>query len=249
MTTLLAMASTLAVAMENARLYQAEHAARQQLRDLTAYLQTAREEERTRIAREIHDELGQTLTALKFDLSWLTKRLPRDNPDLAERAAVMSGLIDETIHTVRRVATELRPGLLDDLGLAAALEWQAQEFAERTGIACELRLGDEDVAIERNLATAVFRIFQETLTNIARHAAASKVQVEMERTAGELLLVVQDDGLGIAEEQAADHKSLGLMGMRERARALGGEVAFYGTPGEGTTVILRMPLVKKEAVQ
>jgi signal transduction histidine kinase/DNA-binding response OmpR family regulator len=240
-TTLLAIASTLAVALENARLYQAEHAAREQLRDLTAYLQTAREQERAHIAREIHDELGQTLTALKFDLSWLTKRLPEDRPDLEKKAQVMSGLIDETIHTVRRVATELRPGLLDDLGLAAAIEWQAQEFAARTDIDCELQLDDASAAIDRDLTTAVFRIFQETLTNIARHAEATQVRVTLADGPGELVLTVQDNGKGITEDQASDSKSLGLIGMRERARAWGGDITFEGVPDQGTTVTVRIP--------
>ena len=240
-TTLLAIASTLAVALENARLYQAEHAAREQLRDLTAYLQTAREEERTHIAREIHDELGQTLTALKFDLSWLTKRLPEDRADLENKAQVMSGLIDETIHTVRRVATELRPGLLDDLGLAAAIEWQAQEFAARTDIGCELQLDDESISPDRDLTTAVFRIFQETLTNIARHAEATQVRVTLADRPDALVLTVQDNGKGITEDQVSDSKSLGLIGMRERARAWGGDITFEGIPDRGTTVTVRVP--------
>ena len=240
-TTLLSIASTLAVALENARLYQAEHAAREQLRDLTTYLQTAREEERTRIAREIHDELGQTLTALKFDLSWLAKRLPEGQPELEKRAQVMSGLIDETIHTVRRVATELRPGLLDDLGLAAAIEWQAQEFAARTDIDCALQLDDVSASLDRDLATAVFRIFQETLTNIARHAEATEVRVTLTDDPGELSLTVQDNGKGIAEDQPSDSKSLGLIGMRERARAWGGDITFEGVSDRGTTVIVRIP--------
>ncbi|MFL7794332.1 MAG: GAF domain-containing protein [Anaerolineae bacterium] len=246
MTTLLSIASTLAVALENARLYQAERTAREQLRDLTAYLQTAREEERTHIAREIHDELGQTLTALKFDLSWLIKRLPEDQPDLEKRAQVMSGLIDDTIHTVRRVATELRPGLLDDLGLAAAIEWQAQEFTARTDIDCDLQLDDASTSLDRDLATAVFRIFQETLTNIARHAEATEVRVTLADGPGELTLTVQDNGKGITESQVSDSKSLGLIGMRERARAWGGDITFEGVPNRGTTVTVRIPRTTKK---
>ncbi len=229
------------VAIENARLYEAEHAARQQLRDLAGYLQNAREEERTQIAREIHDEFGQTLTALKMDLSWLTKRLPADAPSLAKKASAMSDLIDSAIQTVRRVATELRPGLLDDLGLAATMEWQAQEFAERNGISCDLYLSDEDIVLDRDLATAIFRIVQETLTNVARHAQATEVQVELEARPDELALVIRDNGQGITEGEASDPRSLGLMGMRERARSWGGDVTFEGVPGQGTTVTVRMP--------
>jgi len=236
----------IAVAIENAQLHKAERAAHEQLRDLTRYLQTARETERAHIAREIHDEFGQALTALKMDLAWLTKRLSADGPRLAEKASSMSDLIDTTIQTVRRVATELRPGVLDDLGLAAAIEWQAQDLADRTGIDCELCLSDEDIVLDRDLATAIFRIFQETLTNIARHAEATRVCIELEDRASELVLIVRDNGKGIVESQLFDSKSLGLIGMQERARAWGGEVTFQGVPGQGTTVTLRIPRTNVE---
>jgi PAS domain S-box-containing protein len=236
-----ALADQAAITIENARLYEAEHAARQQLSDLTSYLQKAREEERAYIAREIHDEFGQALTALKMDLSWLAKRLPADEPSLTEKANAMSDLIDDTIQMVRHVATELRPGLLDDLGLAAAIEWQTQEFAERTEIDCELYVSDEEIALDRDLATAVFRIFQETLTNVARHAQATEVYVELEVSSDELMLVVHDNGRGIAEGQVAGPGSLGLMGMQERARSWGGDITFEGVPGQGTTVTVRVP--------
>jgi signal transduction histidine kinase len=239
-----AFASQAAIAVENAQLYEAERAARQQLRDLASYLQTAREEERARIAREIHDEFGQVLTALKIDLSWLSKRLPTDKLSLAQKASAMSDLIDSTIQTVRHVVTELRPGLLDDLGLAAAIEWQAQEFAERTGMDCELHLGDQDIALDRDLATAIFRIFQETLTNVVRHAEATKVGVRLEDRPEEVALIVWDNGKGVTPSELSDPKSMGLVGMRERARTLGGQVVFEGIPGQGTTVTLRMPRAK-----
>jgi signal transduction histidine kinase len=236
-----AFANQAAIAVENARLYEAERAGRMQLRDLTSHLQTAREEERTRVAREIHDELGQVLTALKIDLSWLAKRLPTDSPGLAQKARAMSALIDATIETVRRVVTELRPGLLDDLGLAAAMEWQAQEFTERTGIDCELHLGDKDIVLDRDLATALFRIFQETLTNVARHAEATQIGVRLEDKPEELVLVVWDNGRGITQSEVSDPRSLGLMGMRERALAWGGEVTVEGSPGQGTSVTVCIP--------
>jgi signal transduction histidine kinase len=176
-----------------------------------------------------------------MDMSWLSKRLPTGQPHLAEKASAMSDLIDSTIQTVRRVATELRPGLLDELGLAATIEWQAQEFAERTGIDCELYLSAEEIILDRDLATAIFRIFQETLTNVARHAEATEVCVKLEDRPGELVLVVRDNGRGITESQVSHPRSLGLMGMRERARSWGGEVAFQGAPGQGTTVTVRIP--------
>lgn len=235
------LADQIAVAMENARLYDIERDARGQLRQLTSYLQDAREKERKRIARRIHDELGQALTALRFDLYQLAKRLPEDDPGLRERADAMEALIDDTIHTVRRVSRELRPGLLDDLGLAAAIEWQAEEFAQRTGIKCTLHLSEDDATIEPNVATAVFRIFQETLTNVARHASASEVCVELEVGPRELTLMVRDDGRGITQRESSSPQALGLLGIRERAWALGGEATFEGIRGQGTTVTVRVP--------
>jgi PAS domain S-box-containing protein len=234
-------ANQAAIAFENARLYEAEHAARERLRDLAGYLQDAREEERKRIAREVHDELGQALTALKFDVAQLQKWLPGDEPGLRERADAMAALIDASMRTVRRVSTELRPGLLDDLGLAAAIEWQVGEFAERTGIRCDLHLGEEDVRLESEVATALFRVLQETLTNVARHAGASEVRVELVIDPREVVLRVRDDGRGISESEASSHQALGLLGVRERARSLGGGVRFDGVRGQGTTVTVRIP--------
>ncbi len=235
------LANQIATAIQNARLYEAERAARERLRNLTGYLETAREEERTHIAREIHDDLGQALTALRMDVAWLTKQLPADKPRLVEKASAMSGLIDSTLQTVRRIATDLRPGMLDHLGLVAAIEWQAQELAERARFDCELLLGDEDVVLDPDLATAIFRIFQETLTNIARHAEATKVCVKLEEGPDEVVLIVRDNGRGITKSQAFGSKSLGLIGMQERARSWGGDVTFQAVPGQGTTVIMRIP--------
>ena len=155
-------------------------------------------------------------------------------------------MIDTTIQMVRRVATELRPGLLDDLGLVAAIEWQAGEFSERTGISCELILGDEILGLDTGMTTVVFRILQETLTNVARHAGASLAWITLEERPEELILTVSDNGRGITPRQIADPGSLGLIGMRERARSSGGDVRFQGIPGEGTRVILRVPKVYKE---
>ncbi len=241
-----AFASHTAAAIENARLFEAERTTREQLRDLTNYLQKAREEERAHISREIHDEFGQALTALKMDLSWLIRRLPADEPSLAGKANTMSDLIDDTMRKVRHVATELRPGLLDDLGLAAAIEWQTQEFAERTEIDCELYVSQAEITLDRDLATAIFRILQETLTNVARHAEATEVRVELQVGPDELALVIRDNGRGITESHASDPASLGLIGMRERARSWGGDVTFEGVPGQGTTVTVRMPRLNPE---
>ncbi|HQI83452.1 MAG TPA: sensor histidine kinase [Anaerolineae bacterium] len=213
---------------------------REQLRSLTEYLQTAREQERATIAREIHDEFGQALTALKMDIAWLKRHLdaPAQWPDKIE---TILGLVDDTIRTVRRIATQLRPGLLDDLGLAAAIEWQTQDFARRTGLAHTLNLGDHDLDLDPDLATALFRIVQESLTNVARHAEATYVEVVLDDQPALLTLLVHDDGKGIAPEDMSDAHSLGLMGMRERARVWGGEVTITGAPERGTTVTVRIP--------
>ena len=216
---------------------------REQLRALAAHLQSVREDERTRIAREIHDELGQVLTGLRIDLAWVASRLlPGDETPLPDRVKAMLGLVDTTIRLVRRIATDLRPGVLDDLGLVAAVEWQAQEFQNRTGITCEFSANQPDLALPPEVGTAVFRICQETLTNVARHAHATRVELRLEAEAGALLLTVADNGRGITEQELVNQTSLGLLGMRERALLLGGQVTIAGRPGEGTTVMVRVPL-------
>jgi PAS domain S-box-containing protein len=214
----------------------------ERLRALAGHLQVAREEERTRVAREIHDELGQSMTGLKMDLSWLRKKLPKDQEALKEKTDSMLGLMDQTIQSVRRISTELRPGVLDDLGLAAAIEWQIHEFQSRTGIKCQLAARLEDIHLDRLRSTALFRIFQETLTNIARHAHASRVRIKLAQTNGDVTLEVQDNGNGIPKTKLADPRSLGILGMRERALLLGGEVMINSARGKGTTVTARVPV-------
>lgn len=213
-----------------------------EVRALAAHLQSVREEESIRIARAIHDELGQALTGLKMDLSWFASRLSKDQKPLLEKTKSMSTLIDTTIQGVREIATELRPGVLDDLGLAAAIEWQAREFQTRTGIRCEVTLPAEDIPLDPARSTAVFRIFQETLTNVARHANATGVNASLKEEAGNLILEARDDGRGISTSEISTPKSLGLLGMRERALLFGGEVEIRGAPGVGTTVTVRIPL-------
>jgi len=236
------LADQIATAIHNAQLYEAERAARRRLRSLAGYLEDARERERTFIAREIHDEFGQALTALKMDLAWLAKRLPPEQDSLRAKVGSMSELIDASIQMVRRIATDLRPGVLDHLGLVASIEWQAQEFAKRADFECQLDLSDRELTLDADLLTAVFRIFQETLTNVARHAEATLVRVALREEDDELVLIVQDNGKGITESQITRPKSLGLIGMQERARSWGGRVLFHATPGQGTTVTLRVPL-------
>lgn len=218
---------------------------REQLRNLSAHLQSAIEKERMNIAREIHDELGQALTALKMDLFWLENRFPKDQKLLLEKTKSMSRLVDETIKSVQRISTELRPGLLDDLGLAAAIEWQAEEFQKRTGIKCEVTLDPEDIILGQDISITIFRIFQETLTNVARHANATMVKVSLNEKAEKIVLEVRDNGKGITEKQISNPKSFGLIGIRERVHIIGGEFKIIGIQDEGTTVTVSIPLGRK----
>jgi len=214
---------------------------RRLLRQLAARLEDVREQDRKIIAREIHDELGQALTALRMDLSWIAGRLPARPARLAEKAAAMVGVVDQTIDAVRRIATQLRPPILDDLGLVAAIEWQAGETAARTGIRCALDLPAE-VRLDDHRATTVFRIFQEALTNVVRHAGADSVRVTLRTSPEELVLEVEDDGRGITATQLSDQGALGLLGMRERAQAAGGLLEVLAGSTQGTTVALRLPV-------
>jgi PAS domain S-box-containing protein len=214
----------------------------EQLRNLTTYLQKIGEVERTNIAREIHDELGLGLTVLKMDLSWLRKRLPENEMPLREKADTMTQLIDKTIQTVKKISTELRPGLLYDLGLAAAIEWQAEEFQKRTGIQCKVTIDPVDITFDRDRNTAIYRIFQEALTNVARHAQATEVNVSLRQRDGQLELNVRDNGRGITEKELANTKSFGLIGIRERVKIFGGGHTMKGVPGKGTTVAVKIPL-------
>ena len=229
---------------ERMRAEEELQSSREELRNLTVYLESVREQERTNIAREIHDELAQALTALKMDLSWLDNRLPRDQIPLAEKMHSMRELIDTIIQTVKRISAELRPGILDDLGLVAAIEWQAAEFQDRTGMSCRVSVNPVDLTIDKDRSTAIFRIFQETLTNIARHARATRIIVSIKKKYGALTLRVTDNGAGITEDQINDSKSFGLIGMRERIHPLGGQVRIKGTPGAGTTVEVQVPIRK-----
>lgn len=214
-----------------------------QLRALSTRLQTTREEERIKIARELHDQIGQAFTALKMDVTWLAKRIPTDQAEVQQRVRSALALVGDGVQWVRKTCTELRPGVLDDLGLAAAIEWQAKEFSARTGIRIDVAVPAENMALDDAQSTAIFRIFQEALTNIARHASARSVTTSLLQDDGQVKLVVQDDGKGIRE---ADMKqSLGVLGMRERAQACGGLVQIVGKPGQGTQVLVSIPFRKK----
>jgi len=216
-------------------------ASSEQLRALASRLQKVREEERTTIAREVHDELGQALTGLRLDVSWMRHRLPRNHEALAQCTSIIQQ-IDGSLAAVRRIATALRPSILDQLGLAAALEWQGQEFGTRTGTAVEMDVTTDGSSIADDIGSSVFRILQESLTNVTRYASATRVSIHMHHSAQELTLTVADNGVGFAPEQLDGTGSLGLLGMRERALACGGELGIISAPGEGTVVSLRVPL-------
>lgn len=226
---------------ERKRAEEAIRKSEEHLRSLTAYIQKVTEIERTNIAREIHDELGQALTVLKIDLSWLRKRLPQDLAAVVQKIDEMSKIIDKTIISVKKISTDLRPGLLDDLGLSAAIEWQAEEFEKRTGIRCSVTIHPEEITFDKDRNTALFRILQETLTNIARHAEATEANINLRLEDGLIELQVKDNGRGIREEEQIGPQSFGLMGMRERAIMFGGNAVIQGTPDGGTIVTVKIP--------
>ncbi len=221
----------------------------EQSRALSARLETVREEERTHIAREIHDNLGQMMTGLKMDFSWLEKRMARLKDEklqseIKPKFVEVAKLLEDAIQTVRNIASDLRPGVLDTLGLRAAIDWQVREFKLKTEIKCSLKLCHEPKDLSQDHATALFRILQEILTNITRHANATQVNIEMTKTSNDIRLVVSDDGIGISEEQIRNPKSLGLLGMRERAMIYGGSVTVTSQANGGTSVNVRIPIKK-----
>jgi signal transduction histidine kinase len=215
-------------------------------RNLSSHLQLVREEERTRMARKIHDDMGQALTALKIDLSWLNNKLAEERPPLREKIKSMLALIDETIQTVRKVSEDLRPGILDDFGLSAAIEWQAEEFQKRTGITCKTFFEPKEFDLNKTKSTALFRIVQEALTNIIRHAHATEVAITLRRKNEQVELEVRDNGLGITETAIANPRSFGLIGIRERAHSLEGEVDIVGARNAGTRLTVKMSISQRE---
>lgn len=218
----------------------------EQLRNLAAHLQTVREEERMLVAREIHDELGQALTALKMDLSLLEKRMPEDKSSLLKKIESMTKLVDTTIQTVKRISSELRPGLLDDLGLFAAIDWLGKEFQDRTGIKCVISLDSEETLLSQDRSIAIFRILQEALTNVARHAKATQVRIRVKQKENHLMLHVKDNGKGILEEQILNPKSYGLIGIKERVHSMGGTISIEGVSNKGTKMSVSIPFSREE---
>jgi len=221
---------------------------RARLAELTEHIEQVKEQERTRIAREIHDDLGGNLTAIKMALSMMAARLPDDQPQLLDKANYLDDLVDRTIEAVHRISLDLRPRMLD-LGIVAALEWQAREFEKQMGIACVFRGPGEDIVLDDDHTAALFRIFQEALTNIAKHAGATRVVVSLRREQDHLSLTISDNGRGIAPADRLKPQSFGLRGMSERAKALGGTLALSAAPGGGTMVAIEIRLASATAEQ
>ncbi len=218
----------------------------EQLRKLSAYLESTREEERIRIARELHDELGQSLSMLRVELDSLEHQVPAElGKTLIERTQSMSDMVGATIQKTREICQKLRPSVLDDLGFAAALDWQIEEFEKRTGIKCSLSIKSEDFALEQDSANALFRVFQEALTNVLRHSKATEVTSILEERNGKLWLKIKDNGSGMMKKEISGSKSLGLLGMRERIHFLNGNLKIYSKPGKGTSITINIPIKRQ----
>lgn len=223
-------------------LQKAEAESREQLRRLAAHIESVREDERKRVSLEVHDVLGQALTGLKLDLAWVISRLGNGDDSVLRRAKAMSRLIDSTVQTVRKITTDLRPGILDQLGLFAAIEWQAQQFEAKTGVRCRCSIRCPERKFDGASSTALFRIFQEILANVTTRAKATEVEVIVRYLNDSLVLEVRDNGRRINARRTSHVSSLGILGIRERAYMLGGDVAIGGRTNKGTTVLVRLPL-------
>lgn len=233
--------------INDSKLEQAEiKRSRAQLAELSAHVETLKEKERTRIAREIHDDLGGNLTAIKMALALLTRRLPQAEADLLQKAGYLDSLVDRSIETVHRIAGDLRPSVLD-FGLVAAIDWQAKEFEKQLGIPCEFMSNREEVNLHADQATALFRIFQEALTNIGKHAQASRVAVRLTRNRCNVQLEIEDNGQGMSVSDRMKPKSFGIRGMIERASALGGTLVVNAGKQAGTIVAITIPLTENAA--
>jgi signal transduction histidine kinase len=227
---------------ERVRVVEALRRSREELRELGAAANLAREQEQSRIARELHDELGQTLTALQMDVALCKALVPEDQPETLARHARMQAMLKETVAATRRIAADLRPLVLDDLGLVPAVEWLVEGFTQRNGIPCDLSVGSPKLELPSAHATTVFRIIQESLTNVGKHARASRVKVTLERNGADVTFGILDNGVGFSPRDPRKPNSYGLLGLRERTSLLGGEVTITSAPGEGTNVRVRLPL-------
>ncbi len=215
-----------------------------QLRHLAAHLQSVREDEKKHIVREIHDDLGQSLTALKMNLSGIAAKLsisPR-NKAIAEELNAAIGLVSSTIGTVKQICTELRPPLLDHLGIGAAIEWQCEEFQKRSGVECQIAVPSDIFTVDMDIAIALFRVFQEALTNVLKHSQATKVEASLKENNGKIVLKIHDNGVGITEKQMSKRHSFGILGMSERLYSLGGTISINGQEQSGTIVTVIIPV-------
>jgi PAS domain S-box-containing protein len=229
---------------ERVHTIEALRRSKEELRELAAVAHSVREQEKSRIARELHDELAQALTALKMDLTWMMGRLPAGQQALAEKLVKMQTMLDSTVAATRRISADLRPLMLDDLGLVPAAEWLVQNFIERTGITCNFAVAPVELELQEPHATAVFRMLQESLTNVARHAQATLVEIALARTDAEVRLSVRDNGRGFAPSDPRKPNSYGLMGLRERAYMLGGDLTIDSASGQGTTIVVWIPVAE-----
>ena len=214
----------------------------EKLRDLAAHIQEVREEERKEIALNLHDDLWQKLTALNIDLAWLAARIPTDFPEVSDKLISMQGLLMETVTGVKQISSKLRPSILDDLGIGAAIIWQTNEFSNRTDVPCKVSIIPEDMTMPDEIGTQVFRIVQEAFTNIMRHSEASNVVLSLIANESKWRLRIKDNGEGFSEEDIVDKQSFGLTGMEERARLCGGTFTIKGAPGKGTEIVVEIPI-------
>lgn len=220
-----------------------------QLLELSSHIQDAKEQERLRIAREVHDEIGSLLTAMRMDLLWLIQRLPKDNPTLTEKARTIEELVNRAITSASHLAHRLRPGFLDCFGIIAAIEIEAQEFSKRSGIPCTIIKSQESIELPEAYSITLFRVCQETLNNILKHAHAKHVQIEIVKGADHLELIVSDDGVGFSEAARDKPHSFGLRGIHERVAHLGGTVKIASTLGLGTQIAVFVPLPEETPQQ
>ncbi|MDP1784941.1 MAG: sensor histidine kinase, partial [Sulfuricurvum sp.] len=214
-----------------------------ELRNLSAHLQNIREEERASISRELHDELGQQLMRIKMDIIWLSSKIKDTGDEVRAKISDSIELVDETVGTIRRINTTLRPKIIDDLGLFAALEWQANEFTKRTGISCNLKVDLTEPQFSKFLSIHIFRIYQEALTNVGKHAQAKEVNTELKFIDGNMIMSIQDDGIGINTEKMKNERSFGLLGMKERAAMINGVIGIRSSAGKGSTIELTIPII------
>jgi signal transduction histidine kinase len=246
---LLTLAPVASIAVQNALAFQQRmttltelEKSAKQYQELAASLEATREEERINVARELHDQLGQSLTGIKYDLAWLSSQIGRTDETLEEKTKGILAQLNQTIQTVRQIAAQLRPGMLEDLGLVASIEWQVQDFEKRTGIQCSISVLDDDEILPSEKSLAIYRILQEGLTHVAQHSETKKVEVSLQRSGDLVTLELHDYGRGISAEEISDNHSLGIMGMRERAQQLGGTFDVHGDPHNGTTLTVSFPI-------